>query len=188
MAGKKSYTCVRCGDVFVWARAYNEHLYTCKDPVQLDLIFTSLGVVVAGLDGCWLTEGRHPKITIEPKNTRRAFYVVAELTYGPCPDGLMVCHRCDDRRCHNPRHLYYGTAQDNARDSWRNGCRTMSQEQLDAMAEGLRRSDKHASRMAEHNRALAERNRGDNHWTKRDQESMTRWKQAIAAGRGGDAR
>src|SRR6185437_1359919 len=39
-----------------------------------------------------------------------------ELAYGPIPDGLLVCHRCDNPPCCEPSHFFLGTDADNARD------------------------------------------------------------------------
>ncbi len=39
-----------------------------------------------------------------------------ELTYGPIPRGLFVCHHCDVRRCIEPTHLFLGTHRDNMAD------------------------------------------------------------------------
>lgn len=40
---------------------------------------------------------------------------------GPIPAGMIVCHRCDNRRCINPDHLFLGTTQDNVDDKMQKG-------------------------------------------------------------------
>lgn len=38
------------------------------------------------------------------------------LANGPVPDGMFVCHHCDNRKCYEISHLFIGSASDNRRD------------------------------------------------------------------------
>ncbi len=86
-------------------------------------------VAKADGDGCWLWTGAIGKRwgygTIKSGvRTRSAHRVAWELTNGPIPAGLCVCHRCDTPACVRPTHLFLGTAADNMRDMYTKGRKT----------------------------------------------------------------
>lgn len=82
-----------------------------------------------GQDACWPLAGysnprnRYVQIAADWPERRslyghRAAWILA---HGPIPDGLVICHHCDNPRCVNPSHLFLATQGDNIRDAMNKG-------------------------------------------------------------------
>ena len=77
--------------------------------------------------GCWLWQGAvnskgYPQIGVKVRYgrggsiSRSVHRLVVDALHGPLGPKDLACHRCNVKRCVNPKHLYKGDAFTNAAD------------------------------------------------------------------------
>ncbi|HEX8653528.1 MAG TPA: HNH endonuclease signature motif containing protein [Pyrinomonadaceae bacterium] len=76
-------------------------------------------------NGCWLWRGRVLRsgygTAWKDGTYQYAHRIAYELKYGEIPEGMCVCHKCDNPPCCRPDHLFIGSQEENMHDMRRKG-------------------------------------------------------------------
>ena len=97
----------------------------CRGSLTGEQKFTSVGWDV--VSECWVWRGRldaggYGYFNLSGKAIK-AHRFSWEMSKGPIPAGILVLHRCDNRPCIRPEHLFLGTDADNVADMDQKGRR-----------------------------------------------------------------
>lgn len=122
-----SYTCKFCVRDWKLKKSLlvgDQHIASECERVGLKMTNLFRRATVITNIGCWISNRKkkdfYSLMTVNGRldTAHRTFY---KYFKGPIPTGMMVCHKCDQKPCFNPEHLFLGTAKDNVHDMMMKG-------------------------------------------------------------------
>lgn len=110
---------------------FSELTSATKEIAELKEKLKKSGVLIKSLceidkkTGCWVWSGKRIKGKYGAVKSNGTAHVAHRLSYemfvGPIPEGMLVCHHCDNPPCINPDHLFVGSHSDNMKDCFAKG-------------------------------------------------------------------
>lgn len=117
-----------------------------------------------GPDACWVWVGRrdgrgYGGLSVHGLEWKAHRFAYAHLV-GPIPEGLHICHHCDNPACVRPSHLFLGTQTDNMQDAIAKGRFVMPRSPIGVNHHNARLNDEQVRAIMRLSRTTSQRQLG----------------------------